>query len=85
MFAEKDLFVAPHSDVQWSEFSKYISDYKLGDYYPRDDIESNKYASINGNNNGNNGNNGKHQEQVNTFRNMQKLVAKNNRHQNPNR
>ena len=43
MFAEKDLFVAPHSDVQWSEFSKYISDYKLGDYYPRDDIESNKY------------------------------------------
>jgi hypothetical protein len=60
MFASKDLFVAPHSDVQWSEFSKYISDYKLGDYYPRDDIESSKYASVNGNNGNknNNGNNG---------------------------
>ena len=58
MFAEKDLFVAPYSDVQWSEFSKYISDYKLGDYYPRDDIESNKYTSVNGNGNTGNGNNG---------------------------
>ena len=47
MFASKDLFVSPHSDIKWSEFSKYISDYKLGDYYPRDDIESSKYASLN--------------------------------------
>ena len=28
MFNSKDLFVAPHSNQQWSVFSKYKSDYK---------------------------------------------------------
>ena len=56
MFASKDLFVSPHSDIKWSEFSKYISDYKLGDYYPRDDIESSKYTSLNNNTTENNNN-----------------------------
>jgi hypothetical protein len=81
MYKEKELYVSPYSHMQWSEFSKYLSDYKLGDYFPRDDISTTTtsgYYSYNIENNNTNSNNKSSKNNSNNNNSSSNNNSKNN-------